>query len=418
MENQLTKTKCILFLVNPNERDTFEMRSLLDTAGYEIVYEDKQNIESINKSYYFGSGKIEELKVKMALLEGFDKENYVLVINVDLNQTQLRNIEELLEIDVIDRTALILEIFENNARTLEAKTQVEIAKLQHLSSQLVNEKANYAQVTSGRGHNKGSGEKQKELSKREISQAISRLKRQLERIRLSRINTRKKRNESPLINISIVGYTNAGKSTLTNALVSFSKKKPEKSVYAEDKLFATLETQSRLIDVYGFPSFIVTDTVGFINRLPHFLVRAFMSTLESIKDSDYIIEVVDFSSHHYKEEMETTDEVLKELGCEDIPKLILYNKIDKQKYVIPSLNDNELYVSLEKGDIKEVFEFILDNVTKDWPFKEIEVPFDFDERLFMKENYIVKKETKKDGYKLTVRFNPLYKYKYLNYFSN
>ncbi len=416
---QVKKTKAILFLINPNDRDTFEMKSLIDTAGYEIVFIDKQNIQEINKSFYMGSGKIEELDASLKLLDGFDKTNSVLIINVDLNQTQLRNIHELLDITIIDRTSLILEIFESNAKTQEAKAQVMIAKLEHLSAQLVDEKANYAQVTSGRGHNKGSGETQKELSRREISLAIRHLNKQLEKIRLARQNSRKKRLSSSLINISIVGYTNAGKSTLLNSLVSFSKRKPEKSVYAEDKLFATLETQSRLIDVYGYPSFIITDTVGFIDRLPHFLVKAFMSTLETIKDSDYIIEVVDSSSPHSTEERRTTEEVLDELGCHDIPKIVIYNKMDLVKYPSNLLLDNEIHTSLHNLDnIKDVFNFILMNITKEWDEKEIFVPYEYDLRIFSKENFILNKKEEKDGYTLTVRFNPRFINKYNNYFSN
>ena len=419
MQNDINKINAILFLVNPSDRDFYEMTSLMDTAGYSTILIDKQKIDTINKSFYIGSGKIDDLDIKISLNDEVFREETVIIFNVDLSQTQSRNISEKLKMEVIDRTSLILEIFEMNARTLEAKTQVEIAKLKRLSAQLVNEKADYAQVTSGRGHNKGSGEKQKELSRREIQNQISQYEKQLNKIKLSRQNTRKKRNESGIVNISVVGYTNAGKSTLINSLVSYSKKKPSKNVLVKDQLFATLETYSRLINVYNYPSFVITDTVGFISNLPHFLVRAFLSTLEVIKDSDYLIEVIDSSSKYYNEERETTEAVLSALGANEIPRIVIYNKIDKSKYQNELVTENEIYTSLKnKNSIESVHKFIIKNITKNWEKHELLVPYDVDIFSFCKYNYIIEIENKNDAYHITAQINPLFIDKYKPYFLN
>ena len=407
--------KAFFLLANPNDRDTYEMESLSLAAGFKMDASLSQNIKRIDKSYYFGKGKMDELVANIL----FKEEDMPIILNVSLSSTQKRNIEEITNHPVIDRTELIFIIFKKGARTTEAKLQVEIAELKYLSSQLVNEEANYAQVTSGSGHNKGSGEKQKELSRREIFNAIKQKEKQLEAIKKARKTGRNKRNQSPLPLISVVGYTNAGKSTLINGLLSFSKKKPSKDVLAKDQLFATLETSARLIDVYNYPSFIITDTVGFISNLPHFLVSAFRSTLEEIKESDFIIEVVDVSSSYFLAEMAITESVLNDLGAKDIPRIYIYNKIDKLVLDDVELSGNEIFTSLNNPDeIPSVFSFILDNITSTWVRKTIVFPHEFDFREFSKDNYVVSKIQKKEGIQCLVYFNPKTIHKYQSYFAN
>lgn len=415
MPEQIIKDAIFLF-ADTSRRDYFEMYSLCLTAGYKISKGLTQRLKKIDRAFYFGVGKINEL---VALLEVQEDKNAPIIVNVALNSTQKRNISRVTNREVIDRNELIFIIFKRGAKTSEAKLQVEIAELKYLFSQLVEEDANYSQVTSGSGHNKGTGEKQKELNRREISNAISQKVKQLEKIKKARQTARKRRNESPLTVISVVGYTNAGKSTLINSLLEYSKKKPSKEVLAKDQLFATLQTSSRLIDVYNYPSFIISDTVGFVSDLPHFLVKAFHSTLEEIKESDYIIEVVDISSEYFEEEMKITSQVLEELGAGDIPKMIIYNKSDLVTYKEAELDSNEMITSLHnKEEFASVFSFIIDNITSTWDRKSIVFPLDFDFREFARDNYIVSKIIKKDGIHCVVYFNPKTKYRYINYFSN
>ena len=269
--------KSVLFLINPTSHDNDEMLSLISTAGYKNLGVFSQNLKEINKSFYIGSGKVKELAANIFLTE--DKDPVKVIFNVELNATQKRNLEDELGYEVLDRTELIIEIFERSAKTVEAKLQVEIAKYRYMASRLVDKEANYSQVTSGSGHNKGEGERQKELTRRQLSMAIRQKKQKLEKIKNSRKTARSRRVSSSIPVIAIVGYTNVGKSTLMNALLELSHKMDNKNVLVEDKLFATLETSSRLIDIYGFPPFIITDTVGFISNLPHFLVESFKSTL-------------------------------------------------------------------------------------------------------------------------------------------
>ncbi len=407
----------ILMCADNNRYHIFEMLSLLKTAGYRNLEVYSQKIDQINKAYYVGSGKLELIKEELLHKYGEAYHSFLFVLDVDLSGTQKTNIEDLLEMEVLDRTDLILEIFEHNANTAESKLQVEIAKLNYLSAQLVDSGANYAQVTSGRGKNKGAGETEKELSRRQIQNTIHRREKELEEIKKSRRTARKKRQNSGIPIVSVVGYTNAGKSTLVNKLINYSNKKPEKELYAADELFATLETSSRLIDIWNYPSFILSDTVGFISNLPHSLVAAFRSTLEEISEADYLIQVVDVSNPQYKEQMETTMEVLKELNAESIPMMTIYNKYDKLTFNPLITKENEIITSiLDDNETPHIFNFILSQITSSWDEYTIKLPLDFDFRVMAKENFIVKKINKKDGYLCTIRFNPLYKYKYKAYF--
>ena len=398
-----------------HEQNEFSM--LLKEIDYEVVSFYSQDIEFVDKNTYIGSGKIHEIA---SYYHQYNEKNPdspidIIACNFELSGLQKKAISAITKAEIIDRTFVILNIFEKNAKTKEAKLQVEIARLEYLKNHLVDEKASYSQVTSGSGHNKGKGEKQIELSRRQINKAVAQKKKELEEIKLSRRNMRVSRLNNPMPKICIVGYTNAGKSTLLNRLVSMSK--DNKTVLEKNALFATLETATRGISIFGYPSFFLTDTVGFISNLPIYLVDAFRSTLEEIKEADLLVQVVDISDPFKEEEIATTKQIIKDLEADQIPMINIYNKYDLLGGAANFLpKADEMFVSLlEKEDVEETLKFIVSNVTKNWERHQVELPYSIDIVSFSKENYVVSKKEKEDGYLCDVFLNPAFKYKYLTY---
>ena len=394
-----------------------EFALLLKEINCQVIAYFSQNIETIERGTYVGVGKLAEVA---AYYHQYNEENpdspiELVACNFELTGLQKKNISEHVRAEIIDRTFVILDIFEKNAKTREAQLQVSIARLQYLKNHLVNEMASYSQVTSGSGHNKGKGEKQIELSRRQINNAITQKKKELESIKLSRRNMRVSRLNNPIPKICIVGYTNAGKSTLLNRLVSLSKE--DKTVLEKNALFATLETATRGISIYGYPSFFLTDTVGFISHLPIYLVDAFRSTLEEIKEADLLVQVVDISDPFKEEEIATTKQIIKDLEADQIPMINIYNKYDLLGGPVNFLpKEDELMVSLlDEEDVIEALRFIVSNVTKNWYFCQIELPYSVDFASFSKENYVISKKEKEDSYVCEVFINPAFKYKYLTY---
>lgn len=392
-----------------------EFKMLLHEIDLEVVEFFSQNIETIDKGTYIGVGKLQEVA---AYYHQYNEENpddpiSLIACNFELSGLQKKNISRITCAEIIDRTFVILDIFEKNAKTREAKLQVSIARLQYLKNHLIDEHASYSQVTSGSGHNKGKGEKQIELSRRQINNAINQKKKELESIKLSRRNSRTARLNNPIPKICIVGYTNAGKSTLMNRLVSLGKE--DKTVLEKNALFATLETATRGISVFGYPSFFLTDTVGFISNLPVYLIDAFRSTLEEIKEADLLVQVVDISDPFKEEEIETTKSIIKDLEADNVPMINIYNKYD---LLAGSTNflpkEDELIVSLlNEDDVIDALKFIVSNVTKNWEKRTISLPYSVDFVTFSKENYVISKIEKEDCYVCEVFLNPAFKYKYL-----
>ncbi len=394
-----------------------EFALLLKEVNCEVVEYFSQNLEYVENATYLGSGKLAEVA---DYYHRYNEQNpdspiELIACNFELSGLQKKNISHIIGADVIDRTFVILDIFEKNAKTKEAKLQVSIARLQYLKSHLVDEKASYSQVTSGSGHNKGKGEKQIELSRRQINKAVTQKKKELEEIKLSRRNMRVSRLNNPIPKVCIVGYTNAGKSTLLNRLVSLSKE--DKMVLEKNVLFATLETATRGISIFGYPSFFLTDTVGFISNLPVYLVDAFRSTLEEIKEADLLVQVIDISDPFKEEEIATTKQIIKDLEADSIPMINIYNKYDLLGGCANFLpKEDELLVSLlEKEDIEDALKFIVSNITKNWENHKINLPYSVDFASFSKENYVISKKEKEDSYEIEAFINPAFKYKYLSY---
>ena len=393
-----------------------EFISLTFDAGYEPVFHISQKVETPHSSTYLGSGFVEKLREHLQYVF-FQNNDYVgrtvVACGFDLTGTQRANLKKILGVEVIDRTFVILKIFENHAHTKEAKLQVDIASLTWSKNHLVNAEGAFSQVTSGGGlHNKGSGEKQIALDRRHINNLILTKKRELARIQLARKSSRTKRNNSCVYKIAIVGYTNAGKSTLMNHFVDFSG--GEKTVVSKDELFVTVETSTREIYKYGYMRFFLTDTVGFVRNLPTTLIEAFKSTLEEINEADLLVHVVDFSDSEYLDHIKTTEEILKEIGVDNIPIVYLYSKFDLiEKPIRKLLNENEMYCSLlDNNDIEEIYHFICSHLSKDWEEYKIEFPYEGDYASFSGDNYVISSLKNKNGYSCTVRINPRTKFKY------
>lgn len=293
-----------------------ELAELVKTAGAVSVGRIEQKLEHANAVTYLGKGKLEELKTMLVALGATG-----IVCDTELTPVQMKNLSQILDVKIMDRTMIILDIFAARANTREGKIQVELAQLKYNATMLVGLNSSLSRLGGGIG-TRGPGEKKLEMDRRLIREQISRLKRDLEEVKKHRQTQRKRRCNGGSPVVCIVGYTNAGKSTLLNHLT-------KAQVLAEDKLFATLDPTTRAFTLPNGQGIMVTDTVGFISRLPHHLIQAFRSTLEEAKYSDIILHVVDASNPDMDRQMYAVYETLRQLGIEDKPVITVFNKMDK-----------------------------------------------------------------------------------------
>lgn len=306
-----------------------ELGALAEACDMEVAGVTSQTLDAVHKAFYIGTGKVDEVK---RLAQDMDAD--VIIFDNSLSPMQMRNLQERLEKPILDRSALILDIFARRARSREAKLQVEVARLQYMLPRLVGLHAALSRQggASGSMSNRGAGEKKLELDRRVLEKRLSELRRELKEVGNERETQRKRRVKSGLSRVALVGYTNAGKSTLLNAMLDLygadEGEDEEKHVLEKDMLFATLDTTVRKIMPPDHHAFLLSDTVGFIHKLPHNLVEAFQSTLEEAKEADLLIQVVDYSDEHYKEQIAVTNETLKRLQADGIPMLYVYNKAD------------------------------------------------------------------------------------------
>lgn len=311
--------RAVLASVDTGEFDTeismHELEELAATAEAEVVGTVIQKKQSYDPATCMGSGRLEELKDE---LEALDAE--LVIFDHELTGIQVRNIEDILNVRVIDRTTLILDIFAQRARTKEGKLQVELAQQKYRLPRLTGMGTALSRLGGGIG-TRGPGETKLETDKRHIRKRISYLEAELEELKKHRTFSRSRRKKDGILCAAIVGYTNVGKSTLLNALT-------DAGVLAENKLFATLDTTSRSIELPDGRSVMLIDTVGLIRRLPHNLIEAFKSTLEEAASADVILNVQDLSSPERQEQAEVTEKLLNELGCSEIPKINVVNKLD------------------------------------------------------------------------------------------
>ena len=299
-----------------------ELKNLAEACSVQVVGVLTQKLERVNPACYIGTGKVDEVAL---LVEQHDAN--LVIFNDELSPSQIRNLEHGLQCKVIDRTILILDIFASRAKTREAQLQVEVAQLKYMMPRLIGLNASLSRQAGGIG-SKGPGEKKLELDRRRIEEQVHKLNKELDSLVLARKNQRKlrKRNSTPVV--ALVGYTNAGKSTTMNALLTVSNAQAEKSVFEKNMLFATLETSTRQIQLPDNKQFLLTDTVGFVSKLPHQLVKAFRSTLEEVTEADLLLHVVDLSHPEFQTQIEITNKVLDELGVKETPMVYVYNKAD------------------------------------------------------------------------------------------
>lgn len=350
-----------------------ELANLTAACDMEVAGIITQNLQRVNKSHYIGSGKIQEI---VALLAATDART--VIFNDELSPSHIRNLEKELECRVIDRTILILDIFAERAKTKEAQLQVEVAKLQYMLPRLIGLRESLGRQGGGSGlKNRGSGETKLELDRRKIEEKITALNKELEILVSHRQTQRKQRRKNNVPVVSLVGYTNAGKSTIMNAMVELFHPAENKQVFEKDMLFATLETSVRNIQLPDAKSFLLTDTVGFVDKLPHHLVKAFRSTLEEVAESDLLIHVVDYSNPNHKQMMDITEQTLKAIGVEDVPTIYAYNKADLLEMELPSVHPNGVYLSAKQRiGIKELIEMIRQQIFKNYVQCEMLIPYD------------------------------------------
>lgn len=298
------------------EESIKELEELVKTAGGEVVCQVIQNKSELESGTYMGEGKLEE--IKMAIDELLVD---CVVFDDELSPVQLRNISELLGVKVLDRSMLILDIFAMRAKSGEGKVQVELAQLKYRLPRLRGLGVQMSRTGAGIG-TRGPGETKLETDRRHIHKRIQALSEELEELKKHRELLRSRRKKDGVISVALVGYTNAGKSTLLNALT-------DANVFAEDKLFATLDPTSRALELLDGRKILLVDTVGFIRKLPHHLVEAFKSTLEEAVVADVLLHVVDIGNPEYKNQMTVVDEVLKDIGADQKPEITVYNKCDK-----------------------------------------------------------------------------------------
>lgn len=392
-----------------------ELENLCEACDIQVVAHMVQNAKKINAKYYIGSGKLEELAYLRAV-----QEIDIVVFNNELSASQIKNIENEIGCRVIDRTVLILDIFGERAKTREAKLQVEIASLEYALPRLIGANENLGRQGGGVGtKNKGAGEKKLELDRRQVEEKIAALNKELEKLKGQRTTQRNKRRKSHLPTVALVGYTNAGKSTIMNRLVSQFNKGEEKLVFEKNMLFATLETSVRSIKLPDHRTFLLSDTVGFVSNLPHHLVKAFRSTLEEVCEADLLIHVVDLSSPHYKKQIEVTNETLKQIGAEHVPMIYVYNKVDLiDELEMESIEQEGIKISAKQNrGMEALIETICEEIFAEYIKTQLFIPYK-DLNLISKinEDCMVKGQAyKEEGVVLDIECMTTYADKYRDY---
>lgn len=423
INTQKQKTKAFLAGVNLNDPNfdyyMTELSELTKANNMEVVGQASQNLENIVAGTYFGVGKINEIK---HMSQGLKAK--ALIINDELTPTQIRNLESLTKLKVLDRTELILEIFSNRAKTKQAKLQVQLARLQYELPRLHPSENSLDQQhgsggASGGFANRGSGETKLELNRRTIGKQISAIKKELKSISKQEEVKAARRNNSRLPKVALVGYTNAGKSTTMNELLKiFAQDADKKQVFEKDMLFATLDTSVRRIDLADDLSFILSDTVGFVSKLPHNLVESFKATLQEAKDADLLVNVVDSSDRNMVQMINTTQKVLSELGITNVPMITAYNKADLTERNYPQIEGNDiLYSAKDSKSIKQLADLITKRVFANYDKTSLLLPLNSGKEMAYLHQYgqVLDEDYQDDGVHVTARLAPADMIKFKEY---
>lgn len=400
-----SKERVVLALINPDaESDDYveeELRALVDSAGLDTAAVFRQRRRSPDVSTFIGKGKVEELAGHIAEIQPD-----ALIVDGELNAVQAKNLEDALDVKIIDRTQLILDIFAQRAHTREAALQVELAQLKYLLPRLMGKGTALSRLGGGIG-TRGPGETKLESDRRRIRARIARLEEDIQEAAHQRDRQRKSRRELPFPLGAIVGYTNAGKSTLLNALT-------KADIYADDRLFATLQPTTRKVALPGGWSALLSDTVGFLDNLPHTLIEAFKSTLQEAAEADFLVHVIDASNPNWELQRDAVMETLEELGARDAPTITVFNKADKVKdsFALRQLvaeQENSVALSARTGlGLSDLLDHVLSTV--DAMLVDVQTRLAYSESSLVDEcyayGYVKKADYDEAGIALTARVLP------------
>lgn len=385
-----------------------ELAELAQANHMEVVQRVDQVIDRPNPATYFGKGKVAEIAELAAA-----NDVATIITNDELSPSQLRNLEDETGKRILDRTALILEIFATRAQTKEAKLQVQIAELQYRLPRLQTSASQRLDQQTGGGSgftNRGAGETKLEMDRWTIQHQITHLRHELAAIDKSEETKRKQRAKSNIPTAALVGYTNAGKSTIMNGLVRRYGTVEDKTVFEKDMLFATLDTSVRRLTLPGKKDFLLSDTVGFVSKLPTNLVESFKSTLAEAANADLLIQVIDYSDPNYEEMMQTTKETLKQIGIDNIPMVNVFNKADKTEIEFPVLEgDDQVVISAKQEESLDLLvDIIRKHLFKDYVEAKLLLPFSAGQQVsYLNEHTnILDTEYRNDGTLLTVEMSP------------
>ena len=399
------------------ENSLNELEELVNAAGGVVISRLVQKKDNINPAYFIGRGKAEEIKNYCDELD-----ITTVVFNDELSGAQLRNLEKIIDKKIVDRTNLILDIFANRASSKEGKLQVKLAQLKYRLPRLIGFRDYLSREGGGIG-TRGPGEQKLETDRRHILREVDNIERQLKEVEQNREIKRKKREESNLPIVALVGYTNAGKSTLMNKLIEFNDEYEEtKQVFVKDMLFATLDTSLRRSKLPNGQPFLLTDTVGFVSKLPTRLIEAFKGTLEEVKYADLLLHVVDASNKDLDIQIKTTYDILEELEVLDKPIITVFNKIDKvdigNLYYENKYIDNKIFISAKNGEYIDKLLLSIENLLPQ-QFKEVilKIPYSKQNVVnYFMENYQVDNlEYIEDGAKIKLKINQIDKQRYQEY---
>lgn len=419
-----TLEKAVLVSVNTGNTQEFlyeleELKALCVACQVEVVGVVTQNLQTINPAFFVNRGKLEEIKM---MVDATDAE--VVIFNHEMTPSQIKNIESVLDTRIIDRTMVILDIFDRRAKTKEAQLQVEIAAMKYMMPRLVGSRRYLSRLGGGggggAGARRGAGETKLELDRRRILSQIDKAKKELKELVKARETSRKKRHDQSIPVVALVGYTNSGKSSTLNSILEFTTENDIKEVYTEDMLFATLETATRKIKLPSNNEFLLTDTVGFVSKLPHHLVESFKSTLEEIKEASLILHVVDASSPYLDLQIQTTNQVLTEIGVKNVKTLYVFNKIDliDDYFYIPSQYENALRISAKtKEGYPELLNWIENELFGSYAIYTLKLPYAKGEIYsYLKENTeVISTDYEPDAIKVMARLPKRLVSKYKEY---